>query len=123
MNSINGQQLEQLIGGLFDDVLMPIARQMRAHGKSPFPLAPDVSQLSYYVRRKRCAMAHDDFRSGSCADADEMAVRLAALWEALGRVELSGHAARFAELAGTAQRLRASNAPAAELSPYVYAMF
>ncbi|MEO7495824.1 MAG: hypothetical protein ABIT83_14900 [Massilia sp.] len=124
MNSIEAQhELEQVTGDLFDEVLMPIAERMRANGKAPFPLAPDVSQLSYYVRRRRSAMTHDDFRSGSCADAGELAVRLAALWDTLGRVELSQHAARFAELAETAKRLRAASVPAAQLSPYVYAMF
>lgn len=123
MSSTNEEQLAQRMGALFDQVLLPMAERMRASGVEPFPLAPDVTWLSYYVRRRRSAMTHDDFTSAACADPAELALRLAAHWQALGRTELAGHAARFAAEAGAARPLLAAGAAADAPSPYVYAMF
>lgn len=123
MNSTKDAQLAQLMGALYDEVLAPIAGRMRAQGLQAFPLAPDVTWLSYYVRRRRSAMTHDDFTSAACADPAEVALRLAAHWHALGRHELAGHAARFAADAATARPLLAAAPAADQPSPYVYAMF
>lgn len=123
MNSTDEVQMATLMGALFDEILMPIAQRMRATGLQPFPLEPDVSWLSYYVRRKRAWMTRDDFTGASCIDAADFEVRLAAHWQALGRHELAAQAACFGSAASTAQALLARTAPEAELSPYVYAMF
>lgn len=123
MNSTNDAVMATAMGALFDEVLMPIAQRMRDAGVQPFPLEPDVSWLSYYVRRKRASMTRDDFTSASCADVADLAVRLAAHWQALGRHELAAQAARFGVAASTAKALLAAGAPEAELSTYVYAMF
>ena len=123
MSSTKEEQLAQLMGALFDEVLLPIAARMGADGVQAFPLAPDVSWLSYYVRRRRSAMAHDDFASAACADTAEFEQRLGAHWRALGRTELAGHAARFAAAAQAARPLLAAATPADQASPYVYAMF
>jgi hypothetical protein len=123
MSSTKEEQLAQLMGALFDEVLLPIAERMRADGVQAFPLAPDVTWLSYYVRRRRSAMTHDDFISASCADTAELERRLGAHWHALGRHELAGHAARFAAAAQQARPLLAAGEAADEPSPYVYAMF
>lgn len=126
MNSTDEGQLTELMGALFDELLLPIAERMRAEGVAPFPLKPDVCWLSYYVRRKRSAMTHEDFSSASCADLDEFAQRLASHWQALGRHELAARAADVASAAGKAKRVLAEQEPGGqspELSPYVYAMF
>lgn len=123
MSSTNEEQLAQRMGALFDEVLLPMAERLRAGGVQPFPLAPDVTWLSYYVRRRRSAMTHEDFGSAACADPSELALRLAAHWQALGRAELAGHAARFADDAAAAKPLLAAGAAAEAPSPYVYAMF
>ena len=123
MSSTKEEQLAQRMGSLFDEVLLPIAERMQAAGIQAFPLAPDVTWLSYYVRRRRSAMTHDDFTSAACADPAELGVRLAAHWQALGRTELAGHAARFAADAAAARPLLAAGTAADEPSPYVYAMF
>ena len=123
MNSTKEEQLAQLMGALFDEVLAPMAARMRADGVEAFPLAPDVTWLSYYTRRRRSSMAHGDFTSAACADTAELERRLAAYWHAQGRHELAGHAARMAQAAEAARPLLAAAAPAAEPSPYVYAMF
>lgn len=123
MSSIKEEQLAQQMGALFDEVLLPIAERMRAAGVQPFPLAPDVTWLSYYVRRRRSSMTHDDFTSAACADRAELALRLAAHWRALGRLELAGHAARFALDAEAARTLGADATAPEAPSPYVYAMF
>ena len=123
MSSTNDEQLAQLMGALFDEVLLPISDRMQAAGVQAFPLAPDVTWLSYYVRRRRSAMTHEDFTSAACADPAELAVRLAAHWHSLGRTELAGHAARIALDAAAARPLLAAATAAEAPSPYVYAMF
>lgn len=123
MSSTKEEQLAQLMGALFDEVLLPIAEQMRAGGVQAFPLAPDVSWLSYYVRRRRSAMTHDDFTSACCLDTAELERRLGAHWGALGRQELASHATRFAAAAQAARPLLAAGAAPDQPSPYVYAMF
>lgn len=122
MNSTDDEAVAML-GALFDEVLMPIAQRMKDEGMQVFPLAPDVSWLSYYVRRKRSAMRPDDFSSASCRDLGEFGQRLQAHWDGLGRHELAAQAGRFAKAARTA-RSALSQLPAQEQpSPYVYAMF
>jgi hypothetical protein len=123
MNSTNEAQLAEAIGPLFDEVLMPIAQRMRASGIQAFPLAPDVSWLSYYVRRKRASMTRADFTGASCVDVADLAQRLADHWQALGRHELAAQAARFGEVAGAAKAILSTDEQQADLSPYVYAMF
>lgn len=123
MNSTNDALMATAMGPLFDEVLLPMAQRMRASGAQPFPLEPDVSWLSYYVRRKRASMTRADFTGASCVDIADLAQRLAAHWQALGRHELAAQAARFGDAANAAKALLAADAPDAELSPYVYAMF
>jgi hypothetical protein len=121
MNSID--QVDAMLGALFDEVLMPIAQRMQAEGAQVFPLAPDVSWLSYYVRRKRSATTAADFSSASCSDVAEFEQRLAAHWQALGRNELAAHTGKFAEAARAARAAQANVPAKVALSPYVYAMF
>jgi hypothetical protein len=119
MNSIDDVALTEL----FDTVLLPMAQHMHAAGMMAFPLKPEVRQLSYYVTRRRCSMAPADFRGASCADIAQFEERLAAHWNALGRHELAAQAALFAHAAHSARALHAPDPNAAEVSPYVYAMF
>lgn len=123
MNSTNDALMATAMGPLFDEVLAPMAERMRASGVQPFPLEPDVSWLSYYVRRKRASMTRDDFTGASCVDVADFELRLAAHWHALGRHELAAQAGRFGDAARAAQALLAAQAPESELNPYVYAMF
>lgn len=112
-----------VLGALFDEVLMPIAQRMKAEGAQVFPLAPDVSWLSYYVRRRRSAMTAPDFSSASCSDVAEFEQRLRAHWEGLGRHELAEKADLFGKAASAAIAAQANVPATVELSPYVYAMF
>jgi hypothetical protein len=123
MNSTDASEMETVMGALFDGVLMPLARRMRASGVQAFPLKPDLSLLSYYVRRRHALMARADFVGVSCFDSTDLALRLEALWQRLGRHELAAQAGRFGEAASQAQALLAAEAPEADLSPYLYAMF
>ena len=123
MNSTNDALMASAMGPLFDEVLLPMAQRMQTAGIQAFPLEPDVSWLSYYVRRKRASMTRADFTGASCVDVADFEARLAAHWQALGRHELAAQAARFGAAASAAQALLAADAPEAELSPYVYAMF
>lgn len=123
MNLTNDALMATAMGPLFDEVLLPMAQRMRASGAQPFPLEPDVSWLSYYVRRKRASMTRADFTGASCVDVADLEQRLAAHWQALGRHELAAQAARFGDAASAAKALLATDAAEAELSPYVYAMF
>lgn len=123
MNSTDDARMATAMGPLFDEVLLPMAQRMQAAGVQAFPLEPDVSWLSYYVRRKRASMTRADFTGASCVGVADLELRLAAHWQALGRHELAAQAGRFGEAASAAQALLAADAPEAELSPYVYAMF
>ncbi len=123
MNSIEDAKMASAMGPLFDEVLMPIAQRMREAGVQAFPLEPDVSWLSYYVRRKRASMTRADFTSCSCTDFADLERRLAAHWHSLGRHELAAHAGQFADAARAAKAALVGDEPEAELSPYVYAMF
>ena len=75
------------------------------------------------MRRRRSAMTHDDSTSAACANPTELGLRLAAHWQALGRTDLAGHAARIALDAAAARPLLAAATAAEAPSPYVYAMF
>jgi hypothetical protein len=123
MSSTNEAMMAAAMGPLFDEVLMPIAQQMREANVQPFPLEPDVSWLSYYVRRKRASMTRADFIGASCVDVADFELKLAAHWESLGRHDLAAQVVHFGNAARAAQALLAAEAPAAELNPYVYAMF
>lgn len=123
MNSIDDEKMASAMGPLFDAVLIPMAQRMREAGVQAFPLEPDVSWLSYYVRRKRASMTRADFTSASCSDFADLEQCLAAHWLSLGRNELAGQAGQFADAARAAKAALAGDAPEAELSPYVYAMF
>ncbi|WP_025916930.1 hypothetical protein [Herminiimonas sp. CN] len=123
MRSTEDDKLREVVGTFFDDVLMPMAKRMRASGIQPFPVQPDVSRLSYYARRSTCSMTRDDFTAPSCIDFEDFERRLAAHWTALGRSELAGEAARIADLARAAHAAFAGNEQDAEISPYIYVMF
>jgi hypothetical protein len=112
-----------MLGALFDEVLMPMAQRMRDADVDVFPRAPDVSWLSYYVRRRRSATVAADFSSASCSDVDEFEQRLAAHWLGLGRHELVAQVGQFAAIARAAREAQANVPAKVELSPYVYAMF
>jgi len=118
MSSIDEKALRALTDPLFD--------ALTAEGVSalpPFPLGPDPSLPSYYVRRPHGAMTREDFLAPSCLNADEFEQRLAAYWEAAGQPAL---AARARLAAGAARALRAlyqEARPEAEVSPYIYQMF
>lgn len=123
MNLTDDAVMATAMGALFDEVLLPIAQRMQARGVQAFPLEPDVSWLSYYVRRKRAYMTRADFTGASCVDVADLELRLASHWQALGRYELAAQASQFGAAAAVAKTLLAVDAPEAEVSPYVYAMF
>lgn len=115
--------LDAALEALFDEILMPLASRMRAEGEEAFPLKPDVSWLSYYVRRRRSVATAADFNTASCADPSEFEARLAAHWQSLGRTGLLPLAGQFASVAAMARARCMARTVQPELSPYVYAMF
>jgi len=123
MNSTDDDRLAALMGALFDEVLLPISDRMRAEGVQAFPTKPDVTWLSYYVRRKRSSMTHQDFTSASCSGQAGLERRLARFWHTLGRHELEARSPEFARAAAGARLALADRQQSPELSPYVYAMF
>lgn len=108
---------------LFDTVILPMAKRMRASGKAGFPTKPDVTWLSYYVRRTRSTMRPEDFTGASCADAREFERRMAAHWTSIGRHELAAQARHFAATAQTARTARTAGQASDDVSPNVYVMF
>ena len=120
MSSTKDDEIREAAGALFDRVLAPMAESMRASGSHPFPLKPDASRDSYYVRRAKCAMTHGDFTAPSCTDFDDFERRLAAFWTAIGRHEL---ACKVSHFAAAARAVYALGEQDAEVSPFVYVMF
>ena len=123
MNLTDTSDLEAMFGALFDQLLMPLAQRMVDAGEEAFPLKPDVSWLSYYVRRKRSSMTAADFSGIACVDGGEFAQRMEAHWRALGRDQLAALAGQFGQVAEAARLARKADAPQRALSPYIYAMF
>lgn len=118
MSSIDEKALRALTDPLFD--------ALTADGVSaqpPFPLGPDASLASYYVRRPHGAMTREDFLAPSCLDAEEFEQRLAACWEAAGRPALAARAPLAARAARALHALYLEARPEAEVSPYIYQMF
>ena len=111
------------LGALFDELLLPLHLRLRAEGRMPFPVAPDVTWLSYYVRRRHSAMVPADFCNASCADVSELETRLAAYWTSTGRSALAAGVAQVGIAARAARAGFEGNVANAEVSPYVYAMF
>ena len=120
MSSIRDDEVRRAVVALFDDVLAPMAEDVRASGVEPFPLKPDAARDSYYVRRSKCAMTRDDFTAPSCADFEDFERRLAVHWKALGRHKLAGEVSHFAAAARAAYTTSEQDA---EISPFVYVMF
>ncbi len=108
---------------LFDTVILPYSKTIAASGKAPFAVEPDISRLSYYVRRTRSTMKPEDFNGASCADETEFEQCMAAHWTRVGRHDLAAHAGRFAAEARTARLARAKTQTTGDPSPYIYAMF
>jgi hypothetical protein len=118
MSSIDENALRALTDPLFD--------ALTADGVSaqpPFPLGPDPSLGSYYVRREYGAMTRADFLAPSCLDAEEFEQRLAAYWEAAGQPALAARAPLAASAARALHALYREARPEAEVSPYIYQMF
>ena len=108
---------------LFDAVILPFSKQIAANGAAPFPTSPDISRLSYYVRRARSTMNPEDFHGAACADTQEFERCLAAHWTLVGRHDLAAKAGQFAAAACLARTARAKTQTTGEVSPYVYVMF
>ena len=124
--TLPGDTVTAALAALFDEVLLPIAQEKRVNGRTPFPLAPDVRWLSYYVKRRRSAMGPGDFTGAACADAAEFGRQLGLHWQALGRTELAAQAERFGQAAQVALNARPAGAAAegdGSVNPYVYVMF
>jgi hypothetical protein len=118
MSSIDEKALRALTDPLFDALTAD-----RLSSRPPFPLGPDPSLSSYYVRRPHGAMRREDFLKASCLDAGEFEQRLAAYWEAAGRPALAAQAPLVARTARALHALYQEARPDAEVSPYIYQMF
>ncbi|HWW68588.1 MAG TPA: hypothetical protein VN089_01480 [Duganella sp.] len=117
MNSIDESGPGQVGGRLFDALAAcPVATP-------PFPTQADQKLSSYYVRRAQTVMTRADFDAPSCLTPDDFERRLAAYWGQSGHAELASLAPLVAAAAREFKALHEPAAPAAELSPYVYAMF
>ena len=120
MNSTRDDKVREVIGALFDDVLAPIAEDMRARAVEPFPLKPDMSRQTYYVLRSKRAMKREDFTSPTCTDFGNFESRLASHWKSIGRDNLSDKTSHFA---GAARVAYALGDQETEVSPFIYVMF
>ena len=114
--SSTDQDLE--VDSLFDEVLLPLAA--KAGSEPPFPLGPDPSLATYFVRCAKPSMTRDDFTAPSCIGFDDFEKSLAAYWLGEGKPELAALAPRFAR---AAKIIHAPAAEGAEVSTFIYVMF
>ena len=118
MSSIDEKALRALTDPLFEALTADHTPE-----RPPFPLGPDPSLASYYVRRPQGAMTREDFLGASCLDAGEFEQRLAAYWAAAGQPALAAQAPLAAGAARALHALYQEARPEAEVSPYIYQMF
>jgi hypothetical protein len=104
----------------FDRELAPLAGRLREERRPLFPLGPDARAASYWIPRRRRAMAREDFEALGAATAEEAAELLARHWRAEG---LGGLAALAPAMGALALRLRDLEDEAEEVSPFVYVMY
>ena len=113
-----------IMGALFDDVVLALGARAQAKGVPALPLQPDPALPSYYVARAQPAMTREDFLAPSCLDADDLAERLGAYWQAHARHDLLPAVPRIVAAARAAQADFALSKPSeTEVSPFIYVMF
>jgi hypothetical protein len=83
----------------FEEVIVPVAEQRRAEGKSFFLLGPDAEAETYFVEPSRSVMRPADFELGATESTQSFVEELSARWIQEGNEELAAMAPRLAELA------------------------
>lgn len=108
------------IDALFDETVLPAAEKLARDGRQLFPIAPDPSASSYYIRRTRTRMTPSDFEVTGCDSAEAFCAALVSLWSREDHGELVHLAPALASLADTLRRVAV---PSDQVSPFIYQMF
>lgn len=89
-----------LAGAIFDEILVPLARERRAAGaQAYFPYWRDEKAQSYFSRPELTTMRLADFELHGAGSPAELVESLAAYWTAKGDTALAAMAPRLKELA------------------------
>jgi hypothetical protein len=89
-----------IAGALFDEVLVPLAKQRRTSGSKPFfPLGAESSAASYFVPPTLAVMKPADFELPIGSKSETLIDALAALWTKQGETGLATIAPRLKALA------------------------
>ena len=105
----------------FNEVLVPLALEERAKGKSFFPTHADPKAESYFVEPARRAMSRSDFELRALESRTDFISELVALWTEEGHQELAAMAPRLEELA--AEMAKHEHEEEADVSDFMYVMF
>ena len=114
MSSID-ERNELRAKAFFDEVLVPLARDLRQHGVIPAEVAPAQS-TSYYT--PVAPFSRTDFEASIGGQGDELVNALITVWS--GRPFLHALARQLSELSAT---LEPPPAQTADVSPFAYVMF
>ena len=120
MSSISQDEKERLAREFYTSRLLPLSRAATAAGTHYFPLGPDPTLDTYFVKRARTRWTAADFESQSADAPDQLAAALANLWQGLGNPELAALAPDFAALAA---RVYDVDSQADGVTPFMYVMF
>ena len=115
MSSID-ERNEARAAALFDEVLLPLGRELRQQGVVLADVAPRRAADSYYT--PVAPFSNADFEATIGGEGDELANALIKVWA--GRPFLHALARQLADLGGT---LEPPPLQTADVSPFVYVMF
>jgi hypothetical protein len=100
MNLTKQEPSVALAGALFDEVLVPLAKQRRTAGSKPFfPLGAESSAASYFAAPTLAVMKPADFELPLGSKSEALINTLAALWQRQGETGLAAMAPRLKALA------------------------
>ncbi len=100
MNQTKTDRSARLAGAIFDEVLVPLARERRAAGaQAYFPSWRDEKAQSYFSQPDLTTMRLADFELHGSGTPAELVESLAAYWAAKGDTALAAMSPRLLELA------------------------
>lgn len=119
MSSTEAEVSSEALRELFLKHLLPAAAEA-GKPRAYFPLGPDPAAQSYFIERQKTRMAREDFLIRTADGGDDPIVALGELWRSQGLDKLAALTPRLREVAAA---LRQIEAPADDVSPFIYVMF
>jgi|WetSurMetagenome_2_1015567.scaffolds.fasta_scaffold369133_2 hypothetical protein len=106
-------------GKFFKNTVLPLAEKL-GKGKPFFLEKFDVGTSTYYIKRQKTTMQHNDFEAPGCESFADFEKALVDMWQNQGYPELVVLAPGLAKLA---KALYSAEEQVSEVSPFIYVMF